>query len=81
MKQFEVVFNGINFNLRNNLNHEELRLTDEKACYDYIADLLNLKNETITRLDKEKQKLEKEKKELKDMNYELYQRLKALRGD
>lgn len=51
-KQFEVVFNGINFNLRNNETNEEVRLLDEKWYYDYIANLLNTLHDDNRRLQK-----------------------------
>ena len=59
-KQFTVVFNGFNYNLKNNENYEELRLTDEKVVYDYIADLLNYKNEEIRKLEVENMALSEE---------------------
>ena len=59
-EKFEVVFNGINYNLKNNENSEEMRLADEKVCYDYICDLLN-------ELHEENQQLKKALKELKEI--------------
>lgn len=40
-KRFEVIFNDSDFHLKDNETCDELRLFDEKVCYDYIADLLN----------------------------------------
>ena len=50
-EQFEVIFNGDTFCLRNKDNGELLKFTNEKACYDYVADLLNYYCDKIVELE------------------------------
>ena len=44
-KRFEITFNDIDFHLKDNETGEELKLVDEKVCYDYIADRWNALHE------------------------------------
>ena len=45
VKRFEVTFNDSDFHLKDNETGEELKLVDEKVCYDYIADRWNTLHE------------------------------------
>ena len=45
VKRFEVTFNDSDFHLKDNETGEELKLVDEKVCYDYIADRWNALHE------------------------------------
>lgn len=87
-KQFEVVFNGSDFQLRNNENNEELHLTDEKVCYDYIADLLNCFHEENEQLKKQIGNLEHTRdfcaeccERLEKENEQLKSEIREVRGE
>ena len=56
VKRFEVTFNDSDFHLKDNETGEELKLVDEKVCYDYIADRWNaLHEENIQLSDKNRE--------------------------
>ena len=77
-KRFEVTFNDTDYHLRDNENDEEIRLFDEKVCYDYISDLLNALHEENKQLgqfydieEKLNSALSEENEELHEENEEL----------
>lgn len=59
-KRFEVTFNDSDFHLKDNETGEELKLVDEKVCYDYIADRWNALHRENEYLHKYNTKLQKQ---------------------
>ena len=59
-KRFEVTFNDSDFHLKDNETGEELKLVDEKVCYDYVADRWNALHKENEYLHKYNTKLQKQ---------------------